>query len=1291
MRAKSGSGFLLLAFASLVVHVHEARADFAQCTNPLSACTATSSGCCVLTPTSQVGGKRPVLITMDRCHQAASGYSAPGVGAPRSELAITGITRTATTVTVTTAANHGLSNNAIVTIGGTGVADFHGTVKVKTGSACSPTCGANTFQYSTASSGAASSSTGAVLKFNVGQGWCGDAVGSDFARIGGSSGDEGMFQVYGLVYRLMQRGIPVYWLVNPSKATTAISTSSDTYLANDIDLWVVTSDVTDPPTSGASLTSCGAGCTQPVHRLNPNDLSARTDSYRYKEFPVRGGAFLIAAEDRARFDDFWRRQGAFSGLDPTKYAWTTSAIDLYEVNENAKFVYQNFESGEGTSGSPFATIPGVPLAIKIDYEPPRIACIGCDSNVAQSWLEKARLRDPATPGSCATGEFVPSDATYCVLNDTDVAQGTLVTGGFGWLWMFGYNDNNPCGNSAEKAVFDKIRDFMTSVPAIRNAGHGVFLDDSLKVAEGCANKQLLGLQQATAGLDIKPSGNAEPYILRYPSNLFMQFGDLPPAVASGTVAGWNYYKSSGASVGYQGTLQSTGSSLRRLVTVDRQDTNNELCLLHASSVFCDKFTPNASSGDIFDVIAYARFEDNLNNGIAYYVPGNQLGNNNSSAELRMLLNSLLALPDETFTTSPTETEVTRSSPIVATLESGDAYVFQGTYMHNNPVPSIPKATTAGGLARFTFPYITGHLRAIDVAAFTACSGAGCDSGNGSRTAISAMTALFDAADHIPPVTPEGCSTKFDGSCRTVFTTLQAGRLPPHVDFSTSNVNATTTDAPASLGVTLAPNFTQVERETLISRILAGKKDINDNWVPMLGGVDRSTPAVIGPSPLAGSLGRPTMAYFGATDGMLHAVCVTTGGGCDTVGRELWAFIPRTVLPDLRQSTARVDGSPHVIDAYGDFDDNGIDAWHTILVFHTGTGRMTADNVVPAVYAIDITTPNSPRVLWEYSIPDVGNRQSFDMGVGLNVVAGTVVVGTEKKTLAFVQTNNGGTGGAASVITAIDVETGTEAWQFGDLYPTNGGNSARNSSHEGAPSSGIPGGAVGLDTTGTGRISKVVYGTLYGDVYVRAADTGANQNGSGPLLRISEDYKPIGVPPAIYQKGTTLFAAFVTGGYADSQGTLWRGENEATRPRQMVFAVSTAHTGSTINENDTTNVPIKFELGVGESGFAQVTVVGGQLFAVTDTTNINDYDFGTSETPTGRVYSYDFGATTPSQGTTMIVASGAGSIFNSGTGLINVSGKYGERLASDALGTTGAVVSPMASTNKLQRVLWLRTQ
>ena len=132
--------------------------------------------------------------------------------------------------------------------------------------------------------------------------------------------------------------------------------------------------------------------------------------------------------------------------------------------------------------------------------------------------------------------------------------------------------------------------------------------------------------------------------------------------------------------------------------------------------------------------------------------------------------------------------------------------------------------------------------------------------------------------------------------------------------------------------------------------------------------------------------------------MMHAVCASTGGGCDQIGRELWAYIPRTMLPDMRQSTARVDGSPHVIDAYGDFDNNGSNAWHTILIFHTGSGPHDDGQRGPAVYAIDVTTPNNPKVLWEYSVTNVPLRATSNptgrhlrMGLALNIVAGLTTI------------------------------------------------------------------------------------------------------------------------------------------------------------------------------------------------------------------------------------------------------------------------------------------------------------
>ena len=111
---------------------------------------------------------------------------------------------------------------------------------------------------------------------------------------------------------------------------------------------------------------------------------------------------------------------------------------------------------------------------------------------------------------------------------------------------------------------------------------------------------------------------------------------------------------------------------------------------------------------------------------------------------------------------------------------------------------------------------------------------------------------------------------------------------------------------------MGSNLTSTDRSTLVQRVLAGYEATPGNFVPRLGGVDRSTVAVIGASTLAGSA-RPTIAYFGATDGMLHAVCasVRAARGCDVLGRELWAYIPRTRSPTCATTRRAIDGSPRV--------------------------------------------------------------------------------------------------------------------------------------------------------------------------------------------------------------------------------------------------------------------------------------------------------------------------------------------------------------------------------------------
>lgn len=145
---------------------------------------------------------------------------------------------------------------------------------------------------------------------------------------------------------------------------------------------------------------------------------------------------------------------------------------------------------------------------------------------------------------------------------------------------------------------------------------------------------------------------------------------------------------------------------------------------------------------------------------------------------------------------------------------------------------------------------------------------------------------------------------------------------------------------------------------------------------LLGDIIDSTPALVttpdSPTAKMNALGSPgsysafqqqwaqraTRIYVGANDGMLHAF--------DDNGDEAFAFVPSTLIANLYKLTDPgytssthqfyVDGSSVVQDVYYD---NG---WHTVLI---GTLRGGGK----AVFALDITDPTAPKVLWERSASD----------------------------------------------------------------------------------------------------------------------------------------------------------------------------------------------------------------------------------------------------------------------------------------------------------------------------------
>ena len=115
--------------------------------------------------------------------------------------------------------------------------------------------------------------------------------------------------------------------------------------------------------------------------------------------------------------------------------------------------------------------------------------------------------------------------------------------------------------------------------------------------------------------------------------------------------------------------------------------------------------------------------------------------------------------------------------------------------------------------------------------------------------------------------------------------------------------------------------------------------------------------------------RAGRVYAAANDGMLHAFDSTTGA-------EVWAYVPHLVLPSLykladmnysTQHTFYLDGTPVAGDICPTAPATPCtgSTWKTILVAGLDRGGR-------GYYALDVTDPNNPKALWEFSTANDAN-------------------------------------------------------------------------------------------------------------------------------------------------------------------------------------------------------------------------------------------------------------------------------------------------------------------------------
>ncbi len=746
----------------------------------------------------------------------------------------------------------------------------------------------------------------------------------------------------------------------------------------------------------------------------------------------------------------------------------------------------------------------------------------------------------------------------------------------------------------------------------------------------------------------------------YPQDPFSQIADFAFQPTGGETHDWNPNTGSVYRPGVLTLISGVASLTNRAVL-----TTPGL-MRGSGQVVTDWFTRNVK-------------DNTVGKGNVAYLGGHD--ETGSVGATKLVLETLLQLGSSAPPVIPVTVEVSRNSPIAATLNSVPAIV-QGSFESVTPLPAPPVIAAAGDIGVWTFPAVYGHLRA------TANTGIGT-----TAQKFGATTAIFDAANHIPTVNVGGCGAgKFQGSCRTIFTTTQtnstgivgpstlAGAYPTMVFFEDGNAG--------TLGPLLAPGLTTIYT-TIVDRVLAGVDDGTGNYIPKLGGVDRSTVAVIEPSTVAGvaAAGRPTMAYFGATDGMLHAVCAsaTASTPCSTLGTELWAFMPRTQLPFVELNTTRIDGSPHVADIFGNFG-GATKSFHTILTFQTGSGSAVTGST-PAVYALDVTDPTAPKLLWEVTAPNTPTTPA--VGVGLAMANGIVNIGGTSTNLLFAETNNGGTGGTGVVVSAINVEDGSIKWSWNTIYPAPGFHTAGDVV---VPASGIPGGVVAVDKTGQGFTTDVVFGDLYGQMWLLDPATGASRYTSAgpvdrPLFEFTTDYHAFGSMPTIYSNGTKQYAIGVPGTFDDPADT-WGALTPVAQTAIGVDLSTPQAAGQLTQASGTTYVPFQISLGAlsgtNLQGSAQALVVGGQLFITLDNSDVNKASYGLGA-QSGTMITYGFGIGVQS---TTTIAGGAGSVANAGAQLFTGAGQSQQQMT--AATTT---VGPSVDTGmlpKLTRNLWLRT-
>jgi len=295
-------------------------------------------------------------------------------------------------------------------------------------------------------------------------------------------------------------------------------------------------------------------------------------------------------------------------------------------------------------------------------------------------------------------------------------------------------------------------------------------------------------------------------------------------------------------------------------------------------------------------------------------------------------------------------------------------------------------------------------------------------------------------------------------------------------------------------------------------------------------------------------------YAGANDGMLHAFD-------DASGEELWAFIPPSLLSRLKNLSGEasgyvvgdsaaleffVDGSPKAL--------LGTDQKIMIFGLRRGGNRY---------YALDITDPLVPKLLWEISPSTSGfgelgqtwsTPQIRKIQYGASEKWGAIVGGGYDSNQDNLPVTTSDTRGRAVYI--FDILNGSLLWSYSNAKDSNMKYS-------------IPSDVSCVDTDGNGKIDRLYVGDIGGRVW--RFDIGAQDTAGWTGKRIfnsnpgDSDQRKIFYPPDVTLENDEGNYEMVLFGTGDREHP-----NDATLINRL-YAVKDKNPSTVLTENDLVDV------------------------------------------------------------------------------------------------------------------------